>query len=301
MTKDEKRLQAEKEVLKAMKSGVPIVDLDIFKRVQDLTPSEQVLNQISYTEDLYKEYHDMIMSLSSSLRSNYLQILKSEDIINNQVVEKENSFLLALYYKTHPKNAMDEMIRCCNSEITASEFIKIHDKLLDGTSSEDQKGLREDNLKFVGTYVAGQRQIDYFPILEKDIVKALREYLSLINDKKRVQSKEDAFLKPIIYHGLLAALQLFKDGNTRYARLIQHINLWYYTNQTLGYDFSLPTVYATKQYAAGRASYRGLIKSIAITENDDAWNEWIVFNLKCLQNNIWVNQSNIETLKRRKS
>ena len=301
MTKDEKRLQAEKEVLKAMKSGVPIVDLDIFKRVQDLTPSEQVLNQISYTEDLYKEYHDMIMSLSSSLRSNYLQILKSEDIINNQVVEKENSFLLALYYKTHPKNAMDEMIRCCNSEITASEFIKIHDKLLDGTSSEDQKGLREDNLKFVGTYVAGHRQIDYFPILEKDIVKALREYLSLINDKKRVQSKEDAFLKPIIYHGLLAALQLFKDGNTRYARLIQHINLWYYTNQTLGYDFSLPTVYATKQYAAGRASYRGLIKSIAITENDDAWNNWIIFNLKCLQNNIWVNQSNIETLKRRKS
>ena len=301
MTKDEKRLQAEKEVLKAMASGVPIVDLDIFKRVQDLTPSEQVLNQISYTEDLYKEYHDMIMSLSSSLRSNYLQILKSEDIINNQVVEKENSFLLALYYKTHPKNAMDEMIRCCNSEITASEFIKIHDKLLDGTSSEDQKGLREDNLKFVGTYVAGQRQIDYFPILEKDIVKALREYLSLINDKKRVQSKEDAFLKPIIYHGLLAALQLFKDGNTRYARLIQHINLWYYTNQTLGYDFSLPTVYATKQYAAGRASYRGLIKSIAITENDDAWNNWIIFNLKCLQNNIWVNQSNIETLKRRKS
>ena len=190
MTKDEKRLQAEKEVLKAMASGVPIVDLDIFKRVQDLTPSEQVLNQISYTEDLYKEYHDMIMSLSSSLRSNYLQILKSEDIINNQVVEKENSFLLALYYSTHPKNAMDEMIRCCNSEITASEFIKIHDKLLDGTSSEDQKGLREDNLKFVGTYVAGQRQIDYFPILEKDIVKALREYLSLINDKKRVQSKE---------------------------------------------------------------------------------------------------------------
>ena len=301
MTKDEKRLQAEKEVLKAMKNGVPIVDLDIFKRVQDLTPSEQVLNQISYTEDLYKEYHDMIMSLSSSLRSNYLRILKSEDIINNQVVEKENSFLLALYYKTHPKNAMDEMIRCCNSEITASEFIKIHDKLLDGTSSEDQKGLREDNLKFVGTYVAGQRQIDYFPILEKDIVKALREYLSLINDKKRVQSKEDAFLKPIIYHGLLAALQLFKDGNTRYARLIQHINLWYYTNQTLGYDFSLPTVYATKQYAAGRASYRGLIKSIAITENDDAWNNWIIFNLKCLQNNIWVNQSNIETLKRRKS
>lgn len=301
MTKDEKRLQAEKEVLKAMKSGVPIVDLDIFKRVQDLTPSEQVLNQISYTEDLYKEYYGMIMSLSSSLRSNYLQILKSEDIINNQVVEKENSFLLALYYKTHPKNAMDEMIRCCNSEITASEFIKIHDKLLDGTSSEDQKGLREDNLKFVGTYVAGQRQIDYFPILEKDIVKALREYLSLINDKKRVQSKEDAFLKPIIYHGLLAALQLFKDGNTRYARLIQHINLWYYTNQTLGYDFSLPTVYATKQYAAGRASYRGLIKSIAITENDDAWNNWIIFNLKCLQNNIWVNQSNIETLKRRKS
>ena len=230
----------------------------------------------------------------------FLQV-KSEDIINNQVVEKENSFLLALYYKTHPKNAMDEMIRCCNSEITASEFIKIHDKLLDGTSSEDQKGLREDNLKFVGTYVAGQRQIDYFPILEKDIVKALREYLSLINDKKRVQSKEDAFLKPIIYHGLLAALQLFKDGNTRYARLIQHINLWYYTNQTLGYDFSLPTVYATKQYAAGRASYRGLIKSIAITENDDAWNNWIIFNLKCLQNNIWVNQSNIETLKRRKS
>lgn len=300
MTKEEQRLRAEQEVLKAMESGVPIVDLDIFKRVQNLTLSEQALNQISYTEDLYKEYHDIILSLPDNLRSDYLQTLKREDIINNQVVEQENSFLLALYYNTHPKNAMDEMIRCCNSEITASEFIKIHDKLLDGTSSEDQKGLREDNLKFVGKYIFGQRQIVYFPILAKDIMEALTKYLDLINDKKAIQSKEDAFLKPIIYHGLLAALQLFKDGNTRYARLIQHINLWYYTNQTLGYNFPLPTVYATRQYAGSRAHYRELIKNIAVTEDNKAWNEWIIFNLKCLQNNIWVNQSNIETLKRRK-
>ena len=40
MTKEEQRLRAEQEVLKAMESGVPIVGLDIFKRVQNLTLSE---------------------------------------------------------------------------------------------------------------------------------------------------------------------------------------------------------------------------------------------------------------------
>ena len=298
MTKEEKRWQAEKEVLEAMKSGVPVVNLDIFEKVSQVKLNETVKNQLDYTLDLYKEYQENILKITPALQKHYLETLKNEDIINNQEVEKENSFLLALYYSIHSKNAMDDMLKwpAC---VTPENFVKAHDKLLEGTSSEDKKGLRHDNLKFVGTYVAGQREIDYFPILENDIDQAVKSFLNLLNNAK-IENEQDAFLKPLSYHGLLAALQLFQDGNTRYARLIQHLKLWEYTNEVLKKQFPLPIIYATKQYAASRSSYREYIKNIAVLNDDEAWNQWFIFNLKCLQNNIWVNESNIQTLQRRK-
>ena len=88
----------------------------------------------------------------------------------------------------------------------------------------------------------------------------------------------DAIIKPIIYHGLLAALQLFKDGNTRYARTIQHVELWGMLNNIVSDHIDLPLIYATRQYFPFRGEYRDLIKNLAVNQ-EDAWDDWISFNI----------------------
>ena len=98
-------------------------------------------------------------------------------------------------------------------------------------------------------------------------------------------------------HGLIAAYQMFNDGNTRFARLVQHELIRRNTNN-LGYSFEAPTFYATRLYYPLRAVYRGLITKLVLNHDNNAWKEWIKFNAKTFDNSIAVNYDNIVKLER---
>ena len=61
----------------------------------------------------------------------------------------------------------------------------------------------------------------------------------------------------------------------------------------------MPIVYATRQYFPYRNQYRDLIKNIAVQNNEEAWDEWFSFNLRRIQDNIYLNKQNIELSKQR--
>ena len=209
---------------------------------------------------------------------------KNADIIDNQVLEQEDSFLMSLQREIEPISALDQTIDHYGKEFDKETFIKIHDDLLSGTSSEDKVGLRDNNLKFVGTWENNERKIQYFPIISDDVEEALRIFLAYYNANiNNVQNEYDAILKPIVYHGLIAALQLFNDGNTRFARTIQHVEMWGMLNKIVEEKIELPITYATRQYFPFRNKYRELIKNIAIEGNEEAWYDWFNFNLLRLQ------------------
>ena len=90
---------------------------------------------------------------------------------------------------------------------------------------------------------------------------------------------------------------MFNDGNTRFARLVQHELIRRSTNN-LGYDFETPTFYATKLYDWLRADYRGLITKLVLNHDNNTWNEWIKFNARNFDNSIAANYDNIVNLER---
>lgn len=291
--------KVKREVEEAMKSGVPIVGLDLFDSVDNLKINDTNKNGAMYTIDLYREYLQDLKTLPEKLYNQFLKTLKHADVLDNQLVENENSFLIALYRSSHTKSAIDSLIATYGEEMSKEDFVKYHDFLLKGTSSEDKTGLRTNNYKFVGSLDNGIRKIQYFPILEENIDAAITKFLNYYNSNiGNIQEDYDAIIRPIIYHGLIATLQLFNDGNTRYSRLIQHINIWGLMNQLDNEKTELPIVYATRQYFAVRDDYRKLIMNIAMNK-EDAWNDWIRLNLRSIQNNIYLNEGNINTLRRK--
>lgn len=298
---EEERQEQEKIVRKIISEGqYPIVDLTIFDYLDQLQASESLKGKIEYTMEIYQDLIKQIKDLPPELKLKYLLALKKSDVKNNQELEEEDPFLIALHQEIDPMSALDIAISHYGQEYTKEDFIYLHDFLLEGTSSNDEKGLRKDNLKFVGSWENDEKIIQYFPIISDDIEKALTKFLNFYNSNIDNTEKEyDAVLKPIIYHGLIAALQLFKDGNTRLARVVQHVELWGMLNNIVDKGIEMPIIYATRQYFPFRKQYRELIKNIAIQNSEEAWNEWFNFNLHRIQDSIYKNEENIEIAKKR--
>ena len=296
----QKRIQADKEVRKIIESGeVPVVDLSIFDCLDNLNISDDNKVKAENTIYEYQNLLDMLKVLPPLLRTKYLLVSKNADIIDNQVLEEEDSFLISLQREIEYTSSLDETINHYGRPYDEKTFIKNHDLILADTLKEDQMGLRENNLKFVGSWENGERKIQYFPIISDDVEIALNRFLNYYNDNiNNIDNEYDAIVKPIIYHGLLAALQLFKDGNTRYARTIQHVELWGMLNNIVSDDIDLPLIYATRQYFPFRSAYRDLIKDIAIN-SDNSWDNWINFNISRIQDSIYKSEENIKVLQRK--
>ena len=140
-------------------------------------------------------------------------------------------------------------------DISKDVFINGHKFLLKGTNSQKyvDKKYRTDNKACVGKVLPdGSRKINYFGINYEDIDEAIERVLNFYNSDI---FDEHIFLKSQIIHGLLASLQMFDDGNTRYARILQNIKLYSLTKKYLDPSLNSPVLYGTKSYFP----YRGNI------------------------------------------
>lgn len=292
-----------------MASGkYPVADLSLFDSIchSNLTCDNQIKNEVEYTHELYIDYLKSIReSLTKFQQKEFGRTLKNMDIIDNQALEKEDSFLVALSMGVsgNRKYAINEMIKNYGSQLDKSKFIGFHDLLLKGTSSYDKLGVRDSNTKFVGSWPRDQEEpnISYFPIDYRYIDKAIEKFISYYNRHINNTTNEyDEFLKPIFYHGLIAALQLFNDGNTRYGRLFQHVELWGMLNNFEETKSELPIVYGTRQYFPYRNDYRELIEKIVKQKDDEAWKKWIIFNLYRLQDSIFKSESDLKQIVKRR-
>lgn len=287
-----------------MRSGkYPVANLSLFDILDQLNLKNSIKEEVEYTNDLYANFVKNIRGfLSKEQEQLFLEMLRNADIIDNQSLEKEDSFLIALYRQlTNNKElAINRMISNYGKELSDKEFIYNHDLLLSGTSSDNILGPRDCNSKFVGAFDDGVRRIDYFPIDYKEINTAIDRFVVYYNKHINDQTRDyDTYIKPIIYHGLIAALQLFNDGNTRYGRLFQHVELWGMQGNDDKVKTSMPILYATRQYFQYRYQYRDLIKKIVVQNDGEAWCYWINFNLRRMQDGLNVSEDNIKKIKTR--
>lgn len=293
----------EKEVNEAMKSGLySIADLSMFEQIDKIDISDNLQMHVEYTNDLLKEYLEEIMELEGKKPGliEFLKAIKEGDVVDNHGLEKENSFLVGLYSQMSRETAMERLIRYYRNEkeITSKNFLGLHSTLLYGTSFDEDK-VRTSNSKFVGRIVNGERVIDYFPIDYKDIREAVNKLIEVYNGRLSNNGFDNVFFQPFLVHGLIGALQMFDDGNTRLGRVMQHALIWQLINERTEFNFELPPVYATRAYYPLRCKYRELIAMQVKENNSVAWNKWFDFNLDRIEDSIYAGRENVKLLKRK--
>ncbi len=292
-------LEMEKEVEKCIETGkYPVIDKHLFDNVENYKPSKKAQDSKAWLLEEYNEYIEMLMSLPQNLRDAFLEVLKNYDIRDNQKLENEPGFLIDFQdiLKNNPIHAIDYILKCDSNPLTKEDLKKTHGILMEGTrtSSEKDYDFRKYNDKFVGTYEGGERIINYIPPRVTDIETLADLFLEYYNSE---ELNKDLFTSPIIEHGLLATMQIFDDGNTRLSRVLQHAKLYHQTKTILGYDFSNPILYCSKMYYPQRGEYRRLTVQMAKNPDNEAFDNWILFNHKIFRNQIYRNEERIRELK----
>lgn len=273
-----------------------IVDISVFDYVDDISLTDKVKGQLEYTLELYQEYLDLLQSFSKTNLEAILKGLRNTEVIDNHVVEHENYDWLKAYQENHHSTAINYLIKrlfVLQEPLNPNILNKAHEILMRGTSNEDDILLkfRQNNEQYVGYCENKELVVEFLPIAFQDIKLALNLFCDYYNQH---ETDEDIlYVKPFIVHGLLASLQLFEDGNTRVARSIQHIKMFEVTRELFQIPFTLPALYFSKTYMPYRKEYRDFICKIALEPTVDTWNEWIAFNLRKVQDQIFFNESNL--------
>ena len=286
------------ELGKKRNSGeYPIVDLKIFDSIDNIIFTDFTLDHMKDTKDLYVKYLDQILEMKHNDQNSFLTTIKSMEVVDNQTLEKEDSFMMSLYMQAKKENSIDYLLKNTSKKLDKKTFINGHKVLLHGTSS-DQFSIndyRKDDEKFVGRYENHEPVISYFVLSSDNIEEAIDKIIEFYNSS---QYEDKVFTKSQIIHGLVSALQLFDDGNTRYARLLQNIKLFNLTKKEINGSLKAPAIYGTRSYFPYRGKYRELINNLAINPNNETWNEWFNFNLNRFEDQIFFLEEKLDKFKK---
>ena len=290
-------------VNEARKSGLyPIAGLQLFEQVENFKMSNRLKDDLNFITDEFYEYLNALQEFKNTNPGlkELLEAFKSDDIYENQKLEKENPFLVGLYLQTKREKAIDKLINIVkdNKDLTKQELLGVHNALLYGTSSESDELVRKNNNTFVGYYTKHDIHFDFLPIDYQEIDLAIYNLLKLYNGRLD-GAFDNVFLQPFAIHGLLGALQIFNDGNTRLGRIMQHVLLWQLINEKTEFTYDNPPIYATRTYIPVREQYRNLIYEVVKKNDNEVWNDWFRFNLNRIEDQIYKNNENIQVLKRK--
>jgi len=90
--------------------------MEISKKLETIKNINKTNDTFDYINEDYMNYLNSLNNLESLHLSNFLNVLKSREIINNQQLENENSFLMAIYQQTHQNSSLDFLISCYNNQ-----------------------------------------------------------------------------------------------------------------------------------------------------------------------------------------
>lgn len=282
----------------------------VLEAINDFKISEDNKLYIEYLTDLYIQYVNVLEILEDK-KTSFLEFLLEEEIKRNQLLENVDPVVFGMIKQEYTNSATKMAIQAKKDEInvTPERLSFYNEVLLEGLVKKGSKlGLRTENNSYVGTPIPGGIDLDFIPIDYKEINKAAKRILKMYN--VNAKSEEEVFTKPMLIHAAIAALQLFRDANTRLARLLQHVDFWYQANEVLGLDLTKPALYSSEiigtygknenpfvnEIPKNKIDYRKMIVDIALHPDDEVLNRWLGFNLKMFDDQIFLNQNRIEEI-----
>ena len=267
----------------------PIVNLSIFETVADLKISDYTLEHEQETVEKYSVYLDHVLNMNQSELKNYLTAIKKMEILDTQLLESEDSYLMKIYLEQHKLSAVDYLLKAQKyptTDLTKEKLIHTHKKILEGTPSSIylDRDYRTSNATYVSKSGRGETQIHYFALDYHDIEQGIMNLTLYYNSNFHNQY---TLIKPVMIHGLVGALQMFDDGNTRCGRILQNAKVYELTKKNMKVDLSSPALYSSRAYKQYREQYRNKLGDIAINPSEENWNSWINFNLNRIEDQTY--------------
>ncbi len=293
-------LSAEEEIARQLKNKTAQkVELKILKEALEFMHNKTSSNNLFLSENIYfnyKEYYE-VLNLLEEYKMPFLEILEEQETISNQSLEKISPLVVDLYLKKghlKPTKFLEDIYNY-NLEFSETTFLNTHSLILFGQERDENKGLRTDNGLYVGYRESNHHKIDYIALDYNEIPEVLNFVVDLYNDKT-VKDINDLFVKPVLLHGVIAACQMFKDGNTRLARIYQSLKLWQLSNESEDLEiYKKPIIYISEavEKSNSRREYRHLIKEIAVNPSPESFNNWYQFNLELIDKQIYSNRNKV--------
>lgn len=142
---------------------------------------------------------------------------------------------------------------------------------IQATIEENSAGFR----KLPGTALKNEQtgEIVYTPPQHQDeIIELMTNLEKFINDE--IECDWDPLIKMAIIHHQFESIHPFYDGNGRTGRII---NILYLVKEKL---LHIPILYLSRYINQNKAEYYKLLQKV---RTDQAWTEWVIFMLTCVE------------------
>lgn len=272
--------------------------MDLLNGFQDIILNCDNKEHIKESLEVYKNYLNTLVSLSSNNRIIFLNALKKKELTNNQEMECQDSFLAELDSEYNGNDSIEFMTNILlDTNNFSKEKIKMIHRILMRNTKDDyalNKNYRE-RVVSVYEYHYGKGIVSYIPPVPEEINKYMRTIIKYLNHNSK-ECEENVLLKPIVSHAYIAALQPFDNGNTRLARLLQYGEIFKLTRDILDIRIEKPALYFSEIYLLSGSDYRLKIKELVETQE---WNQWIKYNLYKIDDQLHYNNNQLEKYKER--
>jgi len=266
--------------------------------IRDYKLNSNVEDHMEYTLDEYKEYLKKIEGLSPLKREGFLDVIKNNEVINNQEMELEDPFLIQLGLSAGTglkRTSIDIMVESilANQPLTAKKLYQLHRTLIKGTNDDIEKNhrIRDFDIR-VSEVSNGNERVQYIPPAPDEVKPYINDMIRFLEESE--ENERNLFLNSIIVHFYIAALQPFGNGNTRLARLIEHGSIFKLSRDVLGSKIKLPALYMSESHLNSRMNYRENIARLVTEPTDEMFNRWVDYNLNMVDEQLYRNGNAIE-------
>lgn len=262
--------------------------MDLLDNFQNIVLDNHNKEHIKETLEEYKRYLNELSLLTSANRLIFLNALKKQELVNNQEMNCEDSFLVELDSEYNGNDSIEFMTNILiDTNNFSKEKIKMIHRILMRNTKDDYPENRpyRQNDTTVSRINNGQIIVSYVPPMPEEINSYMRTLIKYLNHNNK-EDEDIILLKPIIAHAYIAALQPFDNGNTRLARLLQYGEIFKLSRDILNAKLEKPALYFSKNYLLSGKDYRLRIRELVYTEE---WNEWIKYNLYKIDDQLYYN------------
>ncbi|WP_025125645.1 Fic family protein [Myroides odoratimimus] len=257
---------------------------ELVRATDALARFDQMQKDLYKAEDLLAPLRNQEAIISSKMEgiiSTMDEILQYEaDHEGEDITTAKADVIETILYQRALKNAQSALES--GYDFSLSFLKQMHQQLLylgRGANKSPGEFKKEQN------YLADRlkREIQFIPIRPEILVDGLEQLFKFLEN-----SDLPPLIKTAIMHLEFEALHPFKDGNGRIGRMLITLNLW--REKIL----SEPHFYISGYFEENKDEYIEQMRNVSKTKD---WNEWILFFLKAVENQVIKNLEIAESIK----